>query len=129
MMQENQNVKNVQLKIIVNIIQSKDRDFNTKRGDKMNIQEMQELLDKTEDKFSVFADRDKLKNSEFSVNELVDVIYKYLSEDEIVNLFSLPHFKTLKPNIKYAIIKNLSDQNKYNLLFNSDFIITESRIF
>lgn len=88
----------------------------------MNIQEMQELLDKTEDKFSVFADRDKLKNSEFSVNELVDVIYKYLSEDEIVNLFSLPHFKTLKPNIKYAIIKNLSDQNKYNLLFNSDFM-------
>lgn len=88
----------------------------------MNVQEIQNVLETTDDKFSFFADKDKLNECEWTQNELIDIIYNYLTSEEIVNLFTLSHFQSLNSHIKFALIEDLNDDYKYNLLFNSSFI-------
>lgn len=89
----------------------------------MKKNELRELLSKTDNRFSVFADIEILKKCEMTFIELIDIIDEFLNDEEKAKLFELSHFKTLKPTIRKNIAEKIKDDTlKLRLLLSEDFI-------
>lgn len=85
------------------------------QGLKKSLRTMQ--LKMSKDRFSIFADKDKLNECGFTENELVFSIKRLLSDEEKARLFTLKHFNDLPPHLKCQIIEGISDNSiKVNLL-------------
>ncbi len=83
----------------------------------MNAQDLRNLLEQSNDKFSILANRETLKNYEIRVNEFLSLIKDFLNDDEKFKLFSYPHYLQFKSHIKRGIINTVSDENiKFKML-------------
>ena len=85
--------------------------------------ELRELLSITDNRFSVFADKEILGKCEMTFMELFDIIDEFLNDEEKAKLFELSHFKNLKPTIRKNIAEKIKDDTiKLRLLLSEDFI-------
>lgn len=89
----------------------------------MGAQEFKKLLEKSNDKFSLFSDSDLFSKYRFEVFELIEILKEFLSDEEKAKLFELNHFRQLSSSIKIQIIKCiLNDNIKLNLLRDTEFM-------
>ena len=89
----------------------------------MGAQEFKKLLEKSNDKFSLFSDSDLFSKYRFEVFELIETLKEFLSDEEKAKLFELNHFRQLSSSIKIQIIKCiLNDNIKLNLLRDTEFM-------
>ena len=87
----------------------------------MNAQDLRNLLEQSNDKFSILADRETLKNYEIRVNEFLGLIKDFLNDDEKLKLFNYPNYLQFKNPIKCGIINTVSDENiKFQMLTNDN---------
>ena len=84
---------------------------------------LRKLLEQTNDKLSIFANRENLANSEFTIKDLYDLIRDFLSDKEKLKLFDYSHFIKLQNNIKSGIIRLVSDENILLQIITNDNII------
>ena len=75
----------------------------------MNAQDLKKLLENTNNKFNIFADRSVLVQYSLTVADLLQLLNEFLSDEEKGRLFELEHFKKLSPNLKSQILQNISD--------------------
>lgn len=76
----------------------------------MNAQDLKELLNKTDNKLSIFADIEKFKQYSINVKELLDLVSEFLSDEEKLKLFEYQHFKQFNAWIRSDIIGLISDE-------------------
>ena len=89
----------------------------------MNAQDLKKLLEKSNDKFNIFQDRELLIQYQFNVLELVDLVNTFLSDEQKAKLFELAHFKKLSTGIKTRLIKTITtDEIKLTLLKNPEVL-------
>ena len=85
----------------------------------MKAQELRKLIEESEDKLSIFANKDILKQYKFNTKELFDLIKDFLSDEEKLKLFNYEHFQGLNAYIRTEIIKLIIDSNiKLQALYN-----------
>ena len=75
----------------------------------MNAHDLKKLLENTNNKFNIFADRSVLAQYSLTVADLLQLLNEFLSDEEKGRLFELEHFKKLSPNLKSQILQNISD--------------------
>ena len=75
----------------------------------MNAQDLKKLLENTNNKFNIFADRSVLAQYSLTVADLLQLLNEFLSDEEKGRLFELEHFKKFSPNLKSQILQNISD--------------------
>lgn len=73
----------------------------------MNVQNLRTLLEKTDNKLSIFTSLEILNQYNFNEQELFDLIREFLNDEEKVRLFSYPHFQ----GYESGIIGCISDEN------------------
>lgn len=89
----------------------------------MDIQELRKKLDSTQDKYSVLSDIQTLKNSEFTINDLIEVINKNLNDKQKYEFLKLSHIKGNNPILKAEIISSMSsDDIKMEVLKNDEIM-------
>ncbi len=89
----------------------------------MNAQDLRELLEKTDDKLSIFASRETLSKCEINVKELWDLISDFLTDEEKLKLFDYSHFTQFEGLIKGGIIGLVSDENIILQMLSNDNIM------
>lgn len=77
----------------------------------MNAQDLRELLEKTDNKLSIFANVETLNRYDFNAEEFFDLISDFLADEEKLKLFEYPHFQQFESEIKVSIINLVSDEN------------------
>ena len=65
--------------------------------------DLRELLKKSADRFSLFADSDFISQFNLTSSELIEIIEESLTNDEKVRLFDLPYFQQLNAENKKKI--------------------------
>lgn len=89
----------------------------------MVIQDLRELLENTEDKLSIFQDKDKLNQYDISVAEFIDLIKDFFSDEEKAKILKIEHIKKLSSYVRKTIINTVVDDNiKLDLIKNDDVI-------
>lgn len=73
----------------------------------MNVHNLRTLLEKTDNKLSIFTSLEILNQYNFNEQELFDLIREFLNDEEKVRLFSCPHFQ----GYESGIIGCISDEN------------------
>lgn len=86
----------------------------------MNAQKLRELLEKTNNKLSIFASIDILEQYDFNMVEFFSLISDFLSDEEKIELIKYPHFK----GNESSIIGCISDENKKLEMLRDDSIIS-----
>ncbi|MBQ2938109.1 MAG: hypothetical protein IJE05_04455 [Clostridia bacterium] len=89
----------------------------------MNAQDFRKLLEKTDDKLSIFASAETLKKYHLNLNEFFDLISDFLSDEEKLELFEYSHFQQFDGRIKGNIIKLVSDENIILRMMSNDNIM------
>lgn len=77
----------------------------------MDAQDLNKLLEKADDKLSIFADSEILNRYEFNLVELITLIDIFLSNEEKLKLFDYTHFQQLSSSTKAVILSVISDEN------------------
>lgn len=89
----------------------------------MNSKDLRKLLEESNDKFSIFANRDTLVKYELKIIELVELINDFLDDEQKKKLFNIEHFKNSSTTIRSSIIRDIKDINiKLELLENADAV-------
>lgn len=89
----------------------------------MNIQDLRKLLEKTDDKLSIFANIETLNRYDFSVKDFFDLVSDFLSDEEKLKLFDYSHVQKFEAWIKGGIIGLISDQDiKFQILSNDNIM-------
>lgn len=91
----------------------------------MDVKDLKDLLENTDDKFSILASREILAKYKVNLTSLVYYMKEFLSDEEKVKLLSLPHFKGLKIPIKIFIINNIEDENVRKYILSNKEIIDD----
>jgi len=90
----------------------------------MNVQELREILEKTEDRISIFADVNMLSECDDLENNITGLINDFLTDEQKAELFELEHFREVASEIKKDIIQSIFNRSiKLQLL--KDGKITE----
>ena len=71
--------------------------------------DLRELLKKSADRFSLFADSDFISQFNLTSSELIEIIEESLTNDEKVRLFDLPYFQQLNADDKAKIISSITE--------------------
>ena len=71
--------------------------------------DLRELLKKSADRFSLFADSDFISQFNLNSSELIEIIKESLTNDEKVRLFDLPYFQQLNADDKAKIISSITE--------------------
>ena len=89
----------------------------------MKVQDLKNLLESSQDKFNIFADKANLTNlDDLTTTSLLELISDFLTDEQKAKLFDLDHFRNLSDSIKFKIGQLISDSNiKLNLLKSPDF--------
>ena len=77
----------------------------------MDAQDLRKSLEQTDDKLSIFANRETFKKYDLSIKEFFDLISDFLSDEEKLKLFDYSHFKNFNDRIKEGIIGLVSDEH------------------
>ena len=89
----------------------------------MDIKELIQVLESSQDKFSVFLDENLFLKYNITVSNLIDIINTFLDDEEKAKLLEVVHFKRLSSSIKKEIIMAIDDDNvKLNLLKNAELM-------
>lgn len=89
----------------------------------MNAQDLRELLEKTDDKLSIFASRETFTKCEINVKELLELISDFLSDEEKLRLFDYSHFRQFEGWVKGYIIDLVSDEHIVLQMMSNDNIM------
>ena len=89
----------------------------------MNAQDLRELLEKTDDKLSIFASRETLSKCEINVKELLELIRDFLTDEEKLKLFDYSHFMQFPESIRHGIIGLVSDEDIRLQMMSNDNIM------
>ena len=82
-------------------------------------------LENSNDKLSIFADKDKLNNcSELSYSDLVGLVRDFLTDEQKVQLFKFEHFTNTSSHVKSRIILSISDSTAKLKLITNDEIMS-----
>ena len=88
----------------------------------MDANDLNKLLEQSDNKLNIFANVELLKKYKFNEQELFDMISTYLSDNEKLKLFDYPHFNRFPAIIKSGIIKTVSDENIILQMLTNDII-------
>lgn len=89
----------------------------------MNKQNLRNLLEKADNKLSIFASVKILKECNYTANDFLNAINDFLTDDEKLKLFDYPHFQKFTPSIKSKIIALISDSSiKLEILRNTNLM-------
>ena len=80
----------------------------------MGIEELKQIIEKSENKFSVFKNIDLLLNYNFGVNDFIDLINTYLNDEQKINLFKLEYLKKLENYISDGFLFNGDKKNNFS---------------
>ena len=89
----------------------------------MNAQDLRNLLNDSNDKFNIFADRSILSQCNMNFLELLELIKDFLNDEEKGKLFEVNHFKGFSSNIKANIIFLIQDNSIKLSLLNDDELV------
>lgn len=86
----------------------------------MNAQDLRKVLQKSNNKLTIFSSLETLNRYNFNEQEMFDLIRDFLNDAEKLKLFSYPHFQ----GFETWIIKAFSDENiKFRMLSRKDLIV------
>ncbi len=88
----------------------------------MDAQDLRKSLEQTDDKLSIFANRETFKKYDLSIKEFFDLISDFLSDEEKLKLFDYSHFKNFNDRIKEGIIGLVSDEHILLKMISNDDI-------
>lgn len=89
----------------------------------MNAQDLRKVLEETDNKFSILANKETLTKYTLTVKDFLDLINDFLSDAEKLQLFNFSHFVNFEPYIKFGIIDLISDDNiMLQILINDDIM-------
>ncbi len=89
----------------------------------IKIKILTKILEKSNNKLNIFANKNILNKFNFNISELCDLISTFLGDDQIVKLFEFEHFINLPPINKQYIFDLVKDDNlKLDLLKNFEFL-------
>lgn len=80
----------------------------------MGIEELKQIIEKSENKFSIFKNIDLLLNYNFGVNDFIDLINTYLNDEQKINLFKLEYLKKLENYISDGFLFNGDKKNNFS---------------
>lgn len=80
----------------------------------MNSDDLRKKIEDSDDKFSIFADREELVKYKFNISQLISLITDFLPDKEKIKLFDLPHFQKLDKYVRKSIVETIKD-NKLKL--------------
>lgn len=80
----------------------------------MGVEELKQIIEKSENKFSVFENIDLLLNYNFTVNDFIDLINTYLNDEQKINLFKLEYLKKLENYIPEGFLFNGDKKNNFS---------------
>jgi len=86
----------------------------------MNAQDLRELLEKTDDKLSIFSSWETLGKYELKISEFLDLINDFLNDEEKLRLFDYMQFNSY---VKGEIIGLVSDEHIILQMMNNDNIM------
>lgn len=89
----------------------------------MDAKDLRNLLEKSNNKLSIFANVKTLSKYNFNVAELCSLVSDFLDDNEKYQLFSYPHFQKLSVSIRAQIAKLISNDNLKLQMLNNDAII------
>lgn len=75
----------------------------------MDTNELRQLLEKTDDKLSIFGNVEMLRQCNMKLGELYDTITIFLTDDEILKLFEYEHFQKWDSYRKIQMVMRISD--------------------
>ena len=83
----------------------------------MDAKNLRKLLEETNDKFSIFANREILKQYNFNGAELISLINDFLIDEQKERLFEYEHLKDLSSRI----LKTFSDERKIEIILRKQY--------
>lgn len=89
----------------------------------MDAKDLRNLLEKSNNKLSVFANAKTLSKYNFNVAELCSLVSDFLDDNEKYQLFIYPHFQKLSVSIRAQIAKLISNDNLKLQMLDNDAII------
>lgn len=89
----------------------------------MDAQDLRKLLEQTDDKLSIFTNRETFNKYELKVKELLDLISEFLSDEEKLKLFDYSHFRQFNSKVRSGVIGLISDENMISQIINNDTIM------
>lgn len=85
----------------------------------MNTQDLRKLLEKTDDKSSIFASSEILNQYDFNMTEFFDLVKEFLSDEEKLKLLNYSHFQ----GTESWIIGSITDEDiKMQILSNNSIM-------
>lgn len=91
----------------------------------MRVNRLRKILTKSNDKFSIFADRKKLSKCKITTPELLSLINEFLSDEQKAKLFDLEHFSNLFSHTKLMILESIMSSEIKCMLLEETSIATE----
>ena len=88
----------------------------------MDAKDLRNLLEKSNNKLSVFANAKTLSKYNFTINELCSLVSDFLDDNEKYQLFSYPHFQEAGDMVRAYIAFLISDDNLKLQMLNNDAI-------
>ena len=95
----------------------------------MDTKDLRKLLEKSENKFSVFADETIMSQYDGHIYDLMDLMNEFLETQQRANLFNVGYYKNLSVGDKLTVIINSIDNDdiKLKLIENPNFTVNLSR--
>ena len=95
----------------------------------MSEKDLRGILESSNDKLSVFADRSTLADcNDLTVSKLLDLINSFLNDSQKAELLEFNHFKKQSVQIRASIATSISDSSlKLQLLMKHDSILSDLR--
>lgn len=89
----------------------------------MSTQDYRNLLEQTNYKLSIFADVENLYKCKPKLTDFLDLISEFLSDEEKMELFNYKHFIEFPIQIKYNILKSVSNETVLLQMLTNDIIM------
>ena len=77
----------------------------------MDAEDLRRILENSSNQLNVFADKDFFNKFDMTVDDFLDIIKEFLSDEEKLKLFEFEHFLKLKDEYKMRIIELISDED------------------
>ncbi|MBP3831352.1 MAG: hypothetical protein ILA02_03150 [Clostridia bacterium] len=75
----------------------------------MNLDDLRQLLNKSNNKLDIFGNTEILKQCQFSFNQLYELIVEFLTDSEKLQLFNYPLYMNMTPYKRNDILNLISD--------------------
>ena len=89
----------------------------------MGIDELRKLLKQADDKFSIFEDRNIFDKYYCTIQEVLDFLQEFFSDEEILELFEFPPFQKLNAISRFAIMTIITNEEVMLKMLKNDMIM------